>query len=148
MLLLLTTSAWPCLQHSRNLGTTFLHALTRVMKTSMDGVAEARPGYVLLMAPTHSASKPATTAPPTGTMKFLSVLCNVRGQKEPSIAACGSLPHEYVRGSAERWSPGCVNVAGKARHRWSAKFTQLGDHLFAKACTVERHCLGINYNRS
>ena len=95
-----------------------MHSLTRVMNTSMEGVAEARPGYVLLMAPTHSASKPATTAPPTGTIKFLSVLCKARGKGTVNSTVQVSFHLKYVQGSAKRRSPGCVNVAGKANHKW------------------------------
>ena len=38
-----------------------------------------------------------------------------------------------TQGSAKRWTPGCVNAAGKARQKWQAragtKFTKPGDGL-------------------
>ena len=40
-----------------------------------------------------------------------------------------------IQGSAKRWSPGCVNTAGKARQKWLAraetKFTKPGARLLA-----------------
>ena len=43
---------------------------------------------------------------------------------------------DTVQGSAERWSPGSVNAAGKATHKWTAtagtKFTKPGDRLLAE----------------
>ena len=43
-----------------------------------------------------------------------------------------------VQGLAKRWSPGCVNAAGKARQKWEAtaanKFTKPGHSLLAEPC--------------
>jgi len=44
------------------------------------------PGYVLLTASINFSSNPATMAPPTGTMKFLSVLC-IKASTRPTLAA-------------------------------------------------------------
>ena len=44
----------------------------------------------------------------------------------------------YIQSSAERWLPGCVNAAGKARQKRYAravtKFTKPGDRLLAEPC--------------
>ena len=45
----------------------------------------------------------------------------------------------YVKGSAKRGSPGCVNAASKSREKWLAtaaiKFTKPVDRLLAEPCT-------------
>ena len=50
-----------------------------------------------------------------------------------------------VQGSAKRWSPGCVNAAGKARKKQKAKavtnFTKPGDCLLTELCTCRRRTL-------
>ena len=44
-----------------------------------------------------------------------------------------------VQGSAKKWSPGCMNAAGKARQKWYAKavtkFTKPGARLLAEPFT-------------
>ena len=48
--------------------------------------------------------------------------------------------HQPVQSSAERWSPGCVNAAGKAWQKWWAtevtKFNKSCDLLLAWPCTT------------
>ena len=44
----------------------------------------------------------------------------------------------HVQDSADRWAPGCVNAAGKARQTWLAtaatKLTKPEDRLIADPC--------------
>ena len=57
---------------------------------------------------------------------------------QPTIVELFFELHLKVRGSAERWSPGCVNAAGRARQKWQAtagtNFTKPGDRLLAEPC--------------
>ena len=43
---------------------------------------------------------------------------------------------------AQRWSPDCVNAAGKARQKWEAtagtNFNKSGDRLLAEPCIVSQ----------
>ena len=46
----------------------------------------------------------------------------------------------FLQCLAKRWSPGCVNAAGKARQKWYARavttFTKPGNCLLAEPCNV------------
>ena len=58
-----------------------------------------------------------------------------RGGRQVRTSFPGLWNRRSVQGSAERWSPGCVKAAGKARQEWQAgavtKFTKPGDRLLA-----------------
>ena len=41
-----------------------------------------------------------------------------RGEKEGRLLASRRRTRTSAHGSAERWSPGCVNAAGKASQKW------------------------------
>ena len=60
-----------------------------VMKRSKTGPIEARPGYILETCSIKAVSVLATIAPPTGTRKFLSVLC-INASTRPCRQACST----------------------------------------------------------
>ena len=49
-----------------------------------------------------------------------------------------TLSSSHIQGSVKRWSPGCLNAAGKARPKREARavtnFTKPGDRLLAEPC--------------
>mmetsp|Transcript_84161 Transcript_84161/g.238799 ORF Transcript_84161/g.238799 Transcript_84161/m.238799 type:complete len:200 (+) Transcript_84161:183-782(+) len=69
---------------------------SRVMKRSRVGLMVARPGYRVEILSTSSGLGAATMAPPTGTMKFLSVLCtkaSTRPRRQPVSMRCVHFEH-------------------------------------------------------
>ena len=68
-------------------------------------------------------------------------LFQARGEEEGRLLASRRRTRASAQGSSERWSPVCVNAAGKARQKWYAragtKFSKPGDHLLAEPCRYQ-----------